>query len=369
MADTFIIKIQIDKVRHLENLTIELSDKERKHLILTGKNGSGKTSVLEAMRDYIVDEQQEAKEPQYMIALDGSETPPKPKPVEVKFNNYRWHDTPFYYFAADHKLKVSKPTAIEKVDLKTSDDIVKYMVFQNYQRMAARDKDNTEKLMRIDKWFDSFLQILRNIYECPQLELQHIEEELDYKIILPTKKPFGFDEMSDGYSAAMRIILDLAASMENQNNNFTYNQLGIVLIDEIETHLHVELQKKVLPFLTTMFPNIQFIVTTHSPFVITSLSNAVVYDLENQERLENLSAYSYDGIVEYYFDAQKYSDQAKTNFEEYKTLVEKKERTESEDKRLAELITYFRQTPILGSPEIMNAFFASELERRSSVNG
>jgi recombinational DNA repair ATPase RecF len=53
MTDTFITKIQIDKVRHLNNLTIELSETERKHLILTGKNGSGKTSVLEVMRDFV----------------------------------------------------------------------------------------------------------------------------------------------------------------------------------------------------------------------------------------------------------------------------------------------------------------------------
>ncbi|GHU73565.1 ATPase AAA [Spirochaetia bacterium] len=368
MADTFITKIQIDKVRHLENLTIEISDTERKHLILTGKNGSGKTTVLEAMRDWIVDEQQEVKEPVYLIADDSPDLSPKPKSVEVKFNN-KWTNIPFYYFAADHKLKVSKPTAIEKVDLKTSDDIVKYMVFLDYQQMHAEKESNQKEKARIDYWFRLLVKTLQYVFECPDLKLEPIAAELDFKICIPNRIPFGFDKMSDGYSAILRIVFDLIASMQNRINSFEYDLPGIVLIDEIETHLHVELQKKVLPFLTTMFPNIQFIVTTHSPFVITSLSNAVVYDLENQESLENLSAYSYDGIVEYYFDAQKYSDQAKTNFDEYKTLAEKKERTESEDKRLAELITYFRQTPTLGSPEIMNAFFASELERRSSVNG
>ena len=53
MQDVFITKIHIDKVRNLQNLDIVLSDIKRKHLILTGKNGSGKTSLLEAMRDYI----------------------------------------------------------------------------------------------------------------------------------------------------------------------------------------------------------------------------------------------------------------------------------------------------------------------------
>ena len=53
MEQTFFTDIKIEKVRHLENIWIPLGIKKRKHLILTGKNGSGKTSVLEAMVRYI----------------------------------------------------------------------------------------------------------------------------------------------------------------------------------------------------------------------------------------------------------------------------------------------------------------------------
>ena len=53
MENIFISDITIENVRHLKNITIPLSDKEKKHLIFTGKNGSGKTSVLEAMSDYL----------------------------------------------------------------------------------------------------------------------------------------------------------------------------------------------------------------------------------------------------------------------------------------------------------------------------
>lgn len=50
---------------------------------------------------------------------------------------------------------------------------------------------------------------------------------------------------------------------------------------KIETHLHLELQKNIMSLLTTIFHNIQFIVTTHSPFILNSLDNVVIYDLEN----------------------------------------------------------------------------------------
>ena len=53
MEQTFLTSIKIEKIRHLENISIPLDMEKRKHLILTGKNGSGKTSVLEAMVKYI----------------------------------------------------------------------------------------------------------------------------------------------------------------------------------------------------------------------------------------------------------------------------------------------------------------------------
>ena len=52
MKQTFLTEIEIRKVRHLENITIPLDKNKRKHLILTGKNGSGKTSVLESLVTY-----------------------------------------------------------------------------------------------------------------------------------------------------------------------------------------------------------------------------------------------------------------------------------------------------------------------------
>lgn len=100
---------------------------------------------------------------------------------------------------------------------------------------------------------------------------------------------------------------------------------GIVLIDEIETHLHLELQKNIMPFLTAIFPNIQFIVTSHSPFILNSIRNVVIYDLEKNLLVENgLDNVPYDGIVEGYFGADKLSDALKQKFEKYKTLVKKK---------------------------------------------
>ncbi len=85
-------------------------------------------------------------------------------------------------------------------------------------------------------------------------------------------------------------MIDLFLRVEVIRKNvsdFSYNPCGIVLIDEPETHLHLSLQYQVLPTLTTLFPNIQFIVATHSPAVISSIKNITVFDLSSKETKSN----------------------------------------------------------------------------------
>lgn len=131
-------------------------------------------------------------------------------------------------------------------------------------------------------------------------------EKFSFSIIQDNRELFDFNTMSSGYSAVFDIINDLIMRTENQKDSLTE---GIVLIDEIETHLHLELQKIILPFLTELFPNIQFIISTHSPFILNSTENAVIFDLETGKLVQDgLAGFPYDGIVESYFDTDKLSN-------------------------------------------------------------
>jgi predicted ATP-binding protein involved in virulence len=62
-----------------------------------------------------------------------------------------------------------------------------------------------------------------------------------------------------------------------------------VLIDEIENHLHATMQRAILPDLISAFPNIQFIVTTHSPLIIGSVKNSNVYALRYNDNNQIVS--------------------------------------------------------------------------------
>ena len=173
----------------------------------------------------------------------------------------------------------------------------------------ARNNGKNDKADSIKRWFDSFTNLLRKIFGDDSLELIFEEEGFSFRIREKGREPFDFNTLSSGFAAVLDIVLDLIVRMEKKTNrSFDFNIPGIVLVDEIETHLHIELQKSVLELLTTIFPNIQFIVSTHSPFILNSIPETVIYDLENHTLVEKgLADIPYGGIVEGYFRSSEMS--------------------------------------------------------------
>ena len=102
---------------------------------------------------------------------------------------------------------------------------------------------------------------------------------------------------------------------------FVFDLPGIVFIDELETHLHIKLQQNVMNILNAIFPNIQFVITTHSTFILSNTHNAVIYDLEGKKLVKNgLSNVPYEGVVEGYFKSDLLSKELRDKFEQYKVL-------------------------------------------------
>jgi AAA15 family ATPase/GTPase len=232
------------------------------------------------------------------------------------------------------------------------------MLFLKYQEMSA---DSPEDKNPIIEWFENFTNALREIYDCPELILKHEAKELTFKIIIPGRLPFGLNEMSDGYSAFLNVFIELLLRSNVGENTVP----SVVLIDEIEEHLHVELQKRALPFLTKMFPHTQFIVATHSPFVITSLENAVVFDLEKKEALDNPSLYSYESVVESFLDTSAYSQRLSQHFARYKELCFKDDRSPEENEEfLRAKVELELMSP--ASKELYLAFNALEEKRKAA---
>jgi predicted ATP-binding protein involved in virulence len=94
----------------------------------------------------------------------------------------------------------------------------------------------------------------------------------------------SFRMLSDGYQNIIRIAADIAYRAIILNPHLGINAVketeGVVLIDEIDMHLHPNWQKTVIADFKRTFPNIQFIVTTHSPFIVQSLKADEIINLD-----------------------------------------------------------------------------------------
>lgn len=87
----------------------------------------------------------------------------------------------------------------------------------------------------------------------------------------PNGAEYDFRKLPAGYKRLFNIVLDLAYRSYILSERSTTNNPGLVIIDEIDLHLHPALEQVVLQCFQETFPNIQFIVSTHSPLVLTGV--------------------------------------------------------------------------------------------------
>lgn len=407
--DHYITEIRIKELRHLSNIMISLNSESREHLMITGKNGSGKTSLLLAIQMYLraVNDgnleqlnndmvwlskaEKKLQEARTEVDQIGVETEYEKKllwvkkysnGVEILFNKYEglgslYNQGNFVtaFYPANRKTKIIRARGVEDIKLNNYygiDDepgelLHKYMVHLKTQQAYARNEGDLANANRIQEWFNRFVNALRILLDDSSLTLEYDYKEYNFRIHEKGREPFGFDELSDGYSSVIHIVSDLILRMDKNwllgDDLSEYDIEGIVLIDELETHLHIELQRKILPFLIKFFPKIQFIVTTHSPYILNSVSNARAYDLERCVELKNLSAYSSDGLAEGYFEADAYSYELKAKIARYECLAGKMELTEEERAERAKLRIELKDIPPGLAREIRDRFEEIEGKR------
>lgn len=393
----FIKNIHINKLFHLENFDIPIADEKYPHLIITGKNGSGKTVLFNAISSFI-DEIKDKKTLDFLSLSDKLEYWKKQLKsasnqkdqmeiknyiknysewveelygeVDVQFNNigvvlekYGEHDFVFAFYPAGRKVMMSEPKNPTKPvfqyrsvrDTATS-QFLYFMSDLKIQEALARNEKQFDDADEINAWFVSFENLLKQIYQDDNLKLEFNYKDYSFWICTEGKK-FKFTQLSDGFAAALDIVADLIMKM--QNDIFltrNYQKEGIVLIDEIETHLHLGLQKIIMPLLTQVFPNIQFIITTHSPFVLSSMPNAVAYDLEHREVLDDLTEYSYESLAEGYFGVRTQSSYAEMQLETLRNLFEKETWTDADKVEIRQLKSDFENIPETVSPLVVGEF-------------
>ena len=118
----------------------------------------------------------------------------------------------------------------------------------------------------------------------------------------------NFSQLAAGFSATLGWVVDYL--LRQESHPWPKGRPGLIMIDEIETHLHPQWQRRILNGIRAAFPTTQIIVTTHSPFVVSSCESARVHvlKLDKQGRafldrsIENADALSVAGTIQDVFE-------------------------------------------------------------------
>ena len=383
----YIKNIHVNQLYHLHNFDIPIADEKTPHLMLTGKNGSGKTVLLNAIASFLdnikndkslgftkyrehleynrnklsreMQDAQKLMQTKNNINFYQSQIDKVFGQIELDFvdvanmiEDYQKEDFIIAFYQAARKTQMIEPKNPTKPELKGKGDVRSTVTnqFLNFlsdlkiQEALARNEQQFNDAEQIAQWFASFENLLQQIYQDKDLELKFNYKDYSFKICTEGKE-FKFTQTSDGFAAILDIVADLILKMQTPDNlTRAYQKKGIVLIDEVETHLHLELQKVIMPILTKVFPNIQFIITTHSPFVLNSLDNAVAFDLEHREVIDELTQYSYEALAEGYFGVSSESGYAEMQLDTLKGLLSKEALTDADKAMIKHLLTGLRQS-------------------------
>lgn len=137
----------------------------------------------------------------------------------------------------------------------------------------------------LDKYQEKNFKLSKNIFNLLDQDLIVKTVRPDYEIVLENKgNDIYFEMLSDGYKSCIFVLLGIIKEVEYRfpkMNVAGFN--GIIMVDEIDIHLHPQWQAKLVKILQQIFPKAQIIATTHSPSVLQNLKAKEIIPLYRDE--------------------------------------------------------------------------------------
>jgi predicted ATP-binding protein involved in virulence len=221
----------------------------------------------------------------------------------------------------------------------------------------------TEELKRLQSKESSLIQyneaglesvkhVLVNAIESA-LECYYDIEYDDISFYFSDKRRLPVFMLSDGYRSIISLFVDIATRCFLLNPNLGKEApiltKGIVMIDEIDLHLHPSWQRGIVGKLQQCFPNIQFFVTTHSPQVLSSVKNGYIYQVSPQELRKMDTVYGQDSnyILRASMEVAERPVEVWEKIELYNKLVDEGKGNEEQAKSLRkEIEDIFGENPV-----------------------
>ena len=284
--------------------------------VLLGNNNTGKTSILKAianLRPVRVKTQQEEDKDKYNIVPASFANKylmrQLTKNVEeamvssqlIGYENISWMYSNNGVWSMDASNKLSSfyifGYGVSRYPSKTSLSEQSCgdcdTLFSNDQRLVnieewlmqldyAAKNHNASAAKRLEKVREL---ICGNVFpEISDFKFESSDEMHNYVLFLTKDGWFRYTQLGYGYQSMLSWVIDLCKRMFEKypDSDNPLQESAVVLIDEIDLHLHPKWQRDIIAIISNVFRNVQFIVTTHSPLVIQSMNEVNLYVLRRQ---------------------------------------------------------------------------------------
>lgn len=325
-------KLHLQHFRRFTDFSIEFDEKLT---VLVARNGAGKSSVLDGLSILFGQfltrlpdvKGLNPKDTDFQIFPDGSK-PPFMRVSCESFNNLHWDRTEKRDKTAKTAKQIPSAHGVKQLnnyvdDLIDSDNegveyqlpvFIYYGTGRGVFDIPKRKRGFSKSFRRFDSFNGSlesktnFRSFVEYFYSLEDIETKKQKEARSFDIEIPElkairkavsimmpefsnprlarpagiavdwncegiRKELKIEQLSDGYRTTLAMVMDIAARMAEANPAMSdpLKTEGVVMIDEVDLHLHPGWQQTILLDLMRTFENIQFIVSTHSPQVISSV--------------------------------------------------------------------------------------------------
>jgi predicted ATP-binding protein involved in virulence len=262
---------------------------------------------------------------------------------------------------------LNKTTSLfdESIDLINAEEwyLQKFLAYTTSEKSIKNKLEN--QLILIKKMLIDFLP---DVLDVGITQIKNVNDKSSLEVKISEKEWINLRDLSFGYQTLTALIVDIASKMMEQypNSNKPLEEPVIVLIDEIDLHLHPKWQRTVIDKLSENFPKAQFIATSHSPLIVQAAqdrnANIVVCRKEGDKVIidnnpDEVKGWRIDQIlISDLFDTG--SSQSK-EIEEIRTekinILLKNDLTPTDKKRLDFINEKLNSYPIFSSKDAINA--------------
>lgn len=298
-------KYDFEGVIGIDKASISL-DPNSKINVFIGNNGVGKTKTLECLYQVLLFSNDKYTLDNYSLdkklvfskaSLDGTFVSERDN---IRFVNdfYKMVSFPIVYIPAQARGYINEKNISSIKPLGSYEERQKNYFYELYRSLGNINETS------ITEWFiqramstNSYqrgndnreIELLSVLNVLNKIDSRISNEKTDFSIPGGDSVEFTIDEkkrklqeLSTGFASLIRIAQSIISGYSFfTNSRDIENEKGVVIIDEIESHLHISWQTRILPILNSVFPNTTFIIATHSSLVLSQLYNGKAYQLVN----------------------------------------------------------------------------------------